>query len=238
MTSRDSGIDVKFQDKCKPSIRVCLVVQNRLLRETMARLFRKKPGIIAVGKECSVNKLPESAGQPFDVLLMDSLKAACAKDLEETPPPHQQLPKAIFFGMDDDPECFLRAIRNGARGYLLKDASSEEIVSAVRRVAEGEAVCPPKLCRLLFERVASEEKPLRERAEKTRGVKLGLTYRQRQLMALVAQGMTNKEIAGKLNLSEFTVKNHIARVMRQLNADSRHEAAVLIHAEDSVGALN
>jgi DNA-binding NarL/FixJ family response regulator len=91
---------------------------------------------------------------------------------------------------------------------------------------------------LLFERVASEEKPLRERAGKTRGVKLGLTYRQRQLMALVAQGMTNKEIAGKLNLSEFTVKNHIARVMRQLNADSRHEAAVLIHAEDSVGALN
>ena len=210
MTSRDSGIDVKFRDKYKPSIRVCLVVQNRLLRETMARLFQKKPGIIVV------------------VLLMDSLKAACAKDLKETPPSHQQLPKAIFFGMDDDPECFLRAIRNGARGYLLKDASAEEIVSAVRRVAEGEAVCPPKLCRLLFERVAREEKPLRERAEKTRGVKLGLTYRQRQLMALVAQGMTNKEIAGKLN----------PRVMRQLNADSRHEAAVLIHAEHSVGALN
>ena len=215
---------------------MCLLVQNRLLRETMARLFRKKPGIIVIGKECSVTKLPESAGEPIDVLWMDSLKAA--KDLKETPPSHQQLPKAIFFGMDDDPECFLLAIRNGARGYLLKDASSEEIVSAVRRVAEGEAVCPPKLCRLLFERVASEEKPLRERAGKTRGVKLGLTYRQRQLMALVAQGMTNKEIAGKLNLSEFTVKNHIARVMRQLNADSRHEAAVLVHAEDSVGALN
>jgi DNA-binding NarL/FixJ family response regulator len=236
VTSRDSGIDVKFRDK--PSIRVCLAVQNRLLRETMARLFQKKPGIIVVGKECSVTKLPESAGEPIDVLLMDSLKAACAKDLKETPPSHQQLPKAIFFGMDDDPECFLRAIRNGARGYLLKDAAAEEIVSAVRRVAEGEAVCPPKLCRLLFERVAREEKPLRERAEKTREVKLGLTYRQRQLMALVAQGMTNKEIAGKLNLSEFTVKNHIARVMRQLNADSRHEAAVLIHAEHSVGALN
>jgi len=238
VTSRDSGIDVKFRDKYKPFIRVCLVVQNRLLRETMARLFQKKPGIIVVGKECSVTKLPESAGEPIDVLLMDSLKAACAKDLKETPPSHQQLPKAIFFGMHDDPECFLLAIRNGARGYLLKDASAEEIVSAVRRVAEGEAVFPPKLCRLLFERVAREEKPLRERAEKTRGVKLGLTYRQRQLMALVAQGMTNKEIAGELNLSEFTVKNHIARVMRQLNADSRHEAAVLIHAEHSVGALN
>ena len=214
------------------------MVQNRLLRETMARLFQKKPGIIVVGKECTVTKLPESAREPFDVLLMDSLKAGCAKNLEETPQPYRELPKAVFFGMDDDPERFLRAIRNGARGYLLKDASAEEIVSAVRRVAEGEAVCPPKLCRLLFECVAREEKPLRERAEKTRGVRLGLTHRQRQLMALVAQGMTNKEIAGKLNLSEFTVKNHIARVMRQLHADSRHQAAVLIHAQDSLGALN
>ena len=148
MTSRDSGIDVKFRDKCKPYIRVCLVVQNRLLRETMARLFRKKPGIIAVGKECSVTKLPESAGEPIDVLLMDSLKAGCAKNLEETPPPHQQLPKAIFFGMDDDPNV-CAPYETGRAGYLLKDASPEEI-PAVRRVAEGGRPRPPKLCRLLL----------------------------------------------------------------------------------------
>lgn len=238
MTGKDSGNDVKLRDKAKTSIRVCLVVQNRLLRETMARLFQKKPGIIAVAKESSAQSLKESNEDRCDVLLMDSLKAGCAKDVGELSAPHGKTPKAVFFGMDDDPECFFCAIRNGARGYLLKDASSEEIVSAVRRVAEGEAVCPPKLCMLLFEHVAREKKPLREGAEKARGMKLGLTYRQRQLMALVAQGLTNKEIAGKLNLSEFTVKNHIARVMRQLNADSRHEAAVLIHAEDSVGALN
>jgi len=238
VTGKDTGIDVKFRDKAKGSIRVCLVVQNRLLRETMARLFQKKPGITVVAKEFSADSLKESSEERFDVLLMDSLKAGCAKDLGDLPAPHGQFPKAVFFGMDDDPECFLCAIRNGARGYLLKDASSEEIVTAVRRVAEGEAVCPAKLCSLLFEHVAREKKPLCERPEKARGMRLGLTYRQRQLMALVAQGMTNKEIAGKLNLSEFTVKNHIARVMRQLKADSRHEAAVLIHAQDSVGALN
>jgi DNA-binding NarL/FixJ family response regulator len=238
VTSKDSSIDVKSRDKAKTPIRVCLVVQNRLLRETMARLFQKKPGIIVVAKGSSAEGLRESTEERFDVLLMDSLQAGCAKDLGELPAPHGPAPKAVFLGMDDDPECFLCAIRNGARGYLLKDASSEEIVSAVRRVAEGEAVCPPKLCRLLFEHVAREKKPLRERAQKARGMKLGLTYRQRQLMALVAQGMTNKEIAGKLNLSEFTVKNHLARVMKQLHADSRHEAAVLIHAEDSVEALN
>lgn len=105
-------------------------------------------------------------------------------------------PKAVFFGMEEDPDCFLRAIRSGARGYLLKEASSEEIVSAVCRVAEGEAICPPRLCMWLFEYVASQRKALRDDSEKTNGA------------------------------------------MRQLNADSRHEAAVLIHAEDSVGPLN
>ena len=238
MTSRDSGVDMKSRDKSRTSIRVCLMVQNRLLRETMTRLFHKKMGIMVVAEEFSAGSLKESGEVHCDILLMDSIKAECEKDLEEPQAQHGHAPKALFFGMDDDPECFLRAIRKGARGYLLKDASSEEIVSAVRRVAQGEAVCPPKLCSLLFEHVARDKTPLRERVERARGMKLGLTYRQRQLMALVAQGMTNKEIAGKLNLSEFTVKNHIARVMRQLNAESRHEAAVLIHAEDSVGALN
>ena len=238
MTSRDNGVDIKLRDKNRTSIRVCLMVQNRLLRETMTRLFQKKSGIMVVANEFSAESLRESDEIHCDILLMDSLKAECAKDLEEPQASHGEAPKAVFFGMDDDPEGFLYAIRNGARGYLLKDASSEEIVSAVRRVAQGEAVCPPRLCGLLFEHVAREKKPLRERVERGRGMKLGLTYRQRQLMELVAQGMTNKEIAGKLNLSEFTVKNHIARVMRQLKADSRHEAAVLIHVEESVGAFN
>jgi DNA-binding NarL/FixJ family response regulator len=229
---------MKSRDKNTTSIRVCLMVQNRLLRETMTRLFQKKSGIMVVAEEFSAESLRESHETHCDILLMDSLKAKCAKDLEESHVVHGHTPKALFFGMDDDAECFLFAIRKGARGYLLKDASSEEIVSAVRRVAQGEAVCPPKLCSLLFEHVAREKISLRERVERAREARLGLTYRQRQLMALVAQGMTNKEIAGKLNLSAFTVKNHVARVMRQLNAESRHEAAVLIHAEDSAGALN
>ncbi len=238
MTNRDSGADMKSRDKTSKSIRVCLMVQNRLLRETMTRLFQKKSGIMVVAQEFSAESLRESGETHCDVLLVDSLKAERAKDVEESQTSHGHTPKALFFGMDDDPDCFLCAIRKGARGYLLKDASSEEIVSAVRRVAQGEAVCPPKLCSLLFEHVARDKTPLRERVEKARGMKLGLTYRQRQLMALVAQGMTNKEIAGELNLSEFTVKNHIARVMRQLNAESRHEAAVLIHEHELVGAPN
>jgi Response regulator containing a CheY-like receiver domain and an HTH DNA-binding domain len=221
----------------KPSIRVCLVVQNRLLRETMARLFHKKPGIIVVGKECSVTKLPESAGEPFDVLLMDSLKAGCAKDLEETATAPAASQSDIFWDGRRSGMFLARHTKWGARLFAEGRLFRGNCIRGSPSCGRGGRL-PAENCAACYLSVLREEKPLRERAEKTRGVKLGLTYRQRQLMALVAQGMTNKEIAGELNLSEFTVKNHIARVMRQLNADSRHEAAVLIHAEHSAGALN
>jgi DNA-binding NarL/FixJ family response regulator len=237
--SRENAMESKTRDKTKASIRVWVVVQNRLLRETMVHLLQKKAGIAVVGNGASTTEFPELATtEAIDVLLLDSLTPELAEEMSRDLDEREQRPKAVFFGMDDDRECFLRAVQCGACGYLLKDASSEEIVSAVRRVADGEAICPPKLCMGLFEYVVRKKKAAKEHAEKNTAARSGLTYRQRQLMALVAQGMTNKEIASELNLSEFTVKNHIARVMRQLNADNRHEAAILVHADNAVGVLN
>lgn len=236
---RETDIERNIREKPKPTIRVCLVVQNRLLRETMVHVLQKKQGITVVGKEYCAERFPDSkAAEAFDVLLLDSLEPGCAKDLKGNLDGNSQRARAIFFGMDDDPERFLRAVRSGACGYLLKDASAEEIVSAVRKVAEGEAVCPPKLCMWLFDYVVREKIAHRGNAGRTNGGRLGLTHRQHQLMGLVAKGMTNKEIASKLNLSEFTVKNHISRVMKLLNADSRHEAANLIQADGSAEAPN
>ncbi|MGB7465195.1 MAG: response regulator transcription factor, partial [Candidatus Acidiferrum sp.] len=114
--------------------------------------------------------------------------------------------------------------------YVLKDASAAEIIAAVRAVARGEASWPPRLCLTLIQHVASE---YRLRLKNGAGLgtdKNSLTHRQLELMQLVAQGLTNKEIAASLNLSEFTVKNHIRRVMKHMEADSRHEAVDLIRA--------
>jgi len=110
---------------------------------------------------------------------------------------------------------------------LLKDASASELVAAVRAVHRGEAVCPPELCSTLFRFVAHviEENPVKRSAPRP-----DLTIRQQQLMALVAKGLTNKEIASRLNLSEFTVRNHIHRVLKQLDAGSRSEAVEAIRA--------
>jgi DNA-binding NarL/FixJ family response regulator len=130
--------------------------------------------------------------------------------------------------MEENPESFLRAVERGACGYLLSDASSSEVVAAIRAVASGEAVCPPKLCKRLFEHLSRNASPL---AEVERGpAQAGLTCRQRQLMQLVAKGMTNKEIATNLKVSQFTVKNHLSRIMAQLRAESRHQAVDVIRA--------
>jgi DNA-binding NarL/FixJ family response regulator len=136
--------------------------------------------------------------------------------------------------MDDDADIFLQAVRLGVSGYLLKNASASELVDALRNVAQGEAVCPPKFCKVLFQAVANEANQQAAIADQRADARFELTQRQRQLMSLVAMGMSNKEIATNLNLSEFTVKNHIYRVMKQVDAQTRHEACHRIGA----GALH
>jgi DNA-binding NarL/FixJ family response regulator len=154
----------------------------------------------------------------FDVLLIDSLQTMwpAAKIARETR--GQAAYKAVLIGMELDEELFMSAVRSGVMGYLLKDASASELVAAVRAVYRGEAVCPPQLCSTLFRFVAHmvDEIPVKRTAARP-----DLTMRQQQLIALVAKGLTNKEIASRLNLSEYTVRNHIHRILKQVDGESQ-----------------
>jgi len=127
----------------------------------------------------------------------------------------------VLIDMQDDEEQFLTAVRSGVSGYLLSDASASDVVSAVRAVARGEAVCPPRLCLALFRFVA--QAAIEAPAQIKQGTMRGLTIRQQQLISLVARGLTNKEIASQLNLSEFTIKNHLHRIMKQVEVETRYE---------------
>ena len=129
--------------------------------------------------------------------------------------------------MEPAAEQFLDAVRSGVAGYLLPDASASDVVAAVRAVSRGEAVCPPQLCSTLFRFVAQTAKEL---TLQNSTAKPDLTLRQQQLVTLVAKGLTNKEIASHLNLSEFTVRNHIHRILKQVDAGSRSEAVETIRA--------
>jgi len=213
---------------------VYVLAENRLLRETLVRLFRKRSDVCIVGQNsCSDSAIKSIASAKSDLLLLDCFNTNHRSDfwlagLRESIPEI----KIVLFGMDENPAAFLRAVRLGVAGYVLKSASSAELIEAVREVARGEAVCPLKFCKVLFQAVAVETGGAATHNLGAAG-RFELTKRQRQLMSLVAKGLTNKEIAVSLNLSEFTVKNHIYRVMKQVDAQNRHEAVSLIGEGDS-----
>jgi DNA-binding NarL/FixJ family response regulator len=207
---------------------VFLVAGNRLLREALAKLLKRRGDFVVCGASPC---LPETAlavvESNADVLILDSFTARlsdCALISELV----LQLPniKVVLIDMDDDPECFLECVRAGAVGYILKDASAAEVVSAVQAVLQGQAICPPQLCKQLFRAFARQWTAVPSARIK---LELGLTRRQQQVVPLIAQGLTNKEIASHLKISERTVKNHLHDIMKRVGANDRLQVVDLTH---------
>jgi DNA-binding NarL/FixJ family response regulator len=118
--------------------------------------------------------------------------------------------------MEESEEAFLAAVRAGVVGYVLKDAHSADVVAAVRLAAQGEAVCPPRLCLCLFAHYAKQPTGTPKLCLRTR---LPLTRREQELIPMIVQGLTNKEIAAQLNLSTQTVKNHVHQILRKAGSN-------------------
>ena len=218
-----------------PCIKVFLVCESRLLREGLLHFFRKIPDLsITKCSDSPEELLLPSSESPCDVLLTDSLKALqfASRDASysETGSLVLNSARIVLFGMNEDAEVFLEAVSAGVTGYVLKTASATDVINAVRSVARGEAVCPPRLCLALFQQSVRQKLQLQAVQEYGSARKLGLTRRQKQLVGLLCENLTNKEIAARLNLSEFTVKNHLHRIMKQLEAASRYEAVEMIRA--------
>jgi two-component system NarL family response regulator len=202
----------------KPS--VFLVAGNRLMRETLAKLLVKRGDFRLCGVSPYVPDIIRSIGDSgADVLILDSVTARLS-DCAFVSDIVSQFPdtKVVLIDMDDEPEIFLECVRAGAVGYFLEDASAAEVVSGVQAVANGRAICPPQLSLSLFRAFSRQWTALPNARIK---LELGLTRRQQQLIPLIAQGLTNKEIASQLNLSEGTVKNHIHGILRRIGASDR-----------------
>ncbi len=215
------------------TVAVFILAENRLLREALTRILNKKSDIRVVGASAFVPEIAQQIAQLApDVLLSDSAAAALS-ELHLITEIRTAVPglKVVMIGMEADKAIFLRLVREGIVGYVLKDASAIEVAAAVRSVANGEAVCPPVLCLALLEEVA-QQKPQPARFIVRHG--LGLTRREQQLVQMISDGLTNKEIAGQLNLSEQTVKNHIHRILRKLGASDRFTAVELCRLPGAV----
>lgn len=197
-----------------------LLAENRLLREALGRILGKKADIRVVGAAAlNAETLEEVARLAPDVLLSDSAVMAPSAGAIIS---HlrSRLPdlRVLMIGMESDAELLLQSIREGAIGYVLKDASANEVYAAVRAIIKHEAVCPASLLITLFQTVArlQADIPMTAVVRERR-----LSRRQEQLIRLINQGLTNKEIAVQLNLSEQTVKNHVHRMLQKVGASDR-----------------
>jgi len=209
------------------SIDVVILAENRLVREALTRFLQKED--IRVIATCSLgsNTMKQIADAKPHVLILDptglltSYAQAILGAIKAVPGL-----KVVLIGMEADEITFLRLVRTGIVGYLLKDASVTDVAAAVRAVCEGKAVCPPQLCRALFDWLAHQELPISNVNGK---LQLALTRREMQILQIIGCGCTNKEIALQLNLSEQTVKNHVHRVLHKLGAANRLKALELFH---------
>ena len=210
-------------------IRVRLLMESRLSREALTRILRRFPDITVVGQERrpdaaeEARAAVEASGGELLVLDTGEPEAFLAASGADCGQPTK--PKILLIGMNGDPEQFIAAVHSGVSGYLLKDASASEIVVAIRALARGEAHCPPQLCLKLFQHIAEQRHVMEPGPTR---VTTRLTLRQQKLVSMVAEGLTNKEIASNLNLSEFTVRNHMHRIMRRLKATNRCEVVATV----------
>jgi DNA-binding NarL/FixJ family response regulator len=203
-----------------PPTQVFLLTENRLLREALVRILSKRVDLTVVGAVAfAPNVLAQMATSKADVVLLDSpslafhgpcLVASIRRILRTA--------ETVMIGMERDEATFFRAVRDGVMGYVLKDASALEIVNVIRAVGSGEAVCPSCFSRVIFHCAAQQ---LAATPELTAFHPQGLSRREQQLVGLVGLGLTNKEIAARLNLSERTVKNHLHRIFRKAGVHDR-----------------
>jgi DNA-binding NarL/FixJ family response regulator len=209
------------------TIRVVIADDQGMVRSGFSVLLNAQPDIEVIAEAVNGQEAIARAGalRP-DVILMDvrmpvldGLQAT--REITAMPDP----PKILLLTTFDLDDYVYEALRSGASGFLLKDASADELANAVRLVAAGDALLSPGVTRRLiaeFARMGAPRSPSRKQID-------GLTGRESEVLALVARGMSNGEIAGHLVVAEQTIKTHVSRILMKLGLRDRTQMVVLAY---------
>jgi len=209
------------------TIRVVVADDQGMVRSGFSVLLNAQPDIEVIGEAVNGQEaIARAAELRPDVILMD-VRMPVLDGLQAT----RQItamtdpPKILVLTTFDLDDYVYEALRSGASGFLLKDASATELANAVRLVAAGDALLAPGVTRRLiaeFARMGAPRSPSRQQID-------GLTERESEVLALVARGMSNAEIAGHLVVAEQTVKTHVSRILMKLGLRDRTQAVVLAY---------
>lgn len=205
----------------KGCVRVMIVDDHPVVRAGLASLLRRQPGVKLCGAAHSGEEALEILRRvPVDVILLDlRMPTINGIDLLNLLRTEVDPPKAIILSSYEMEEEIYRAIKAGARGYLSKNAPREEIVSAIEVVDGGGAYFPERILQWMEQRDARSS----------------LSAREVEILEMVSRGLTNKEIAGVLQISHYTVRNHINHISAKLQVADRTEAATLALRQGIIG---
>jgi DNA-binding NarL/FixJ family response regulator len=206
-------------------IRVMICDDHALFRRGLIMVLEAEDDIEVVGEaEDGRDAVRRVADMVPDVVLMD-VRMPEVDGIEATRLISEQAPSAkiLMLTVSDEESDLYEAIKAGATGYLLKEISIEEVASAVRSVVAGQSLISPSMASKLL----TEFTNLAKRADERTSVPTPrLTERELEVLRLVAQGMSNREIAGELYISENTVKNHVRNILEKLHLHTRMEAVM------------
>lgn len=205
-----------------PSIRVFLVDDHELVRRGIAELIGSEDDLEVVGEAATAAQargriaatLPDVA--ILDVRLPDGSGIEVCRSVRA----NQPQVRCIMLTAYDDEDALYAAVLAGASGYVLKDIRGTGLIESIRAVARGRSLIEPALARRAKERMRADTPRADPRLE-------ALSARERQILSLIADGLTNRQIGDELTLAEKTVKNYVSRVLSKLGLERRTQAAVL-----------
>ncbi|WP_077490354.1 response regulator [Sinomonas mesophila] len=210
-------------------IRILIADDQALIRAGFRALLDAEPDMEVVGEAGSgAEAVSESLRLAPDVVLMD-IRMPGGDGLEATRRILESAPgglRVVILTTFELDEYVTGAIRAGASGFLVKDTEPEELIRAVRAVHDGDAMLSPSVTRRLLERLAAERPAEAGRAPADVGL---LTEREREVVALVGQGLNNAEIAARLVITPLTAKTHVSRAMTKLGLRDRAQLVVLAY---------
>ena len=212
-------------------VRVLIVDDHEAVRVGLQTMLSQGDGITIVGEAANVTEaVAQSCRLQPDVVVLDirlpdgSGIDACRAIRDSCP-----TTRVLFLSSYEDEEVILAAVVEGASGYLLKHVSASGLLRAIHTVAQGQSILDPAITQPLLTRVRLQKVTASETH------RTALSIQQQRVLALVAEGKTNKEIGSSLELSDKTVKNYIRLIFQKLNVTRRAQAAALFMRESSSG---
>lgn len=202
------------------SIRLFIVDDNRLFREGLVAMLAEQEGLVVVGTAASGDEALKQIRAIRPQMALIDIGMPDKDGLEVTEALRKDVPevKVIILGMPDLSDEIMTCIEAGAVGYVLKEASFDYLIEVIRSADRGESFCSPRMAASLFSRVAELA------GERTQSSSVKLTPRELEIVNRIADGLSNKEIAGRLLIETQTVKNHVHNILDKLQLHNRLEA--------------